>query len=115
MRVTGLVICALLALLDLVGSLPMGDVQPPVGVIVVGLVLGLITLAALVPAWRGNRRALQVVVGSRVLSALLGIGAYFDDAAPTWARIGVTVAMLLTAIAVVLVLPALRPSPQLAE
>ncbi|MBM2623272.1 hypothetical protein JIG36_48025 [Actinoplanes sp. LDG1-06] len=48
------------------------------------------------------------MVASRVLSALLGIGAYFDDRAPTWARIGVTVAMVLTALAVWLLMPALR-------
>ncbi|GAB2591458.1 hypothetical protein Aab01nite_39030 [Paractinoplanes abujensis] len=108
MRITGLVICALLALLDLVGSLPMGDVRPPLGVLVAGLVLGLITLAALVPAWRGNRRALLVVVVSRALSALLGIGAFFDDAAPGAALVGVVVALVLTAVAVVLLVPALR-------
>ncbi len=105
---TGLVLCALLALLDIVSSLPGGDARPPVAVIIVGLLLGLVSLAALLPAWRGNRTALFVVIGSRAVSALLGIGAFFDDRAPGWVLVGVVVAIVITAIAVALVLPSLR-------
>jgi hypothetical protein len=105
---TGLVILTLLALLDIVSSVPAGGNRPPVGVIVVGFVLGLISLAAAVPAWRGNRRAAYVLVGSRALSALLGIGAFFDDRAPGWVLVGVTVAIVVTAAAIAMMLPSLR-------
>ncbi|MCM4084766.1 hypothetical protein [Paractinoplanes hotanensis] len=47
---TGLVLLVLLALLDVVSSLPFGDNRPPVGVVIAGLTLGLISLAAAVPA-----------------------------------------------------------------
>ncbi|MCO8275985.1 hypothetical protein M1L60_35945 [Actinoplanes sp. TRM 88003] len=77
-----MVLFILLAILDVAGAVPAGDVAPPLGVIIAGVALGLITLAAAVPARRGNRRAAYVVVGSRALSALLGIGAFFDDRAP---------------------------------
>nr|WP_221376253.1 hypothetical protein [Actinoplanes polyasparticus] len=105
---TGLVILVLLALLDVVSSLPFGDNRPPVGVVIAGLTLGLISLAAAVPAWHGNRKAASVVIGSRALSALLGIGAFFDDRAPGWVLVGVSVAIVLTAVAVVMMMPSLR-------
>jgi hypothetical protein len=104
---SGLVLCFLLALLDLATVLPMGE-RPPVGVVVAGLVLGLTTLAAFLPAWRGSRAGAFTVIGSRALSALLGIGAFFDDRAPGWALVGVTVGLVLTAVAVALMLPTLR-------
>ncbi|MET0417651.1 MAG: hypothetical protein ABW022_16685 [Actinoplanes sp.] len=103
----GLVICGLLGLLDIASVLGTGEDAAPVFVIVVSLVLGLITVGALIPAWRGNRRGLLTVVVSRVVSALLGIGAFFDDAAPDWVRVMVVVAMVVTALAVVLVMPRL--------
>jgi hypothetical protein len=77
----------------------------------VGLALGLATLAAIVPAGRGSRAGRLTVVARCVLSALLGIGAFFDDAAPTWAKVGVTVAMVLTALGVAMLAPLLRVRP----
>lgn len=44
-------------------------------------------LAAYRPALRGDTRTLRVVVGSRVISALLGLPAFFTADAPNWARI----------------------------
>ena len=82
MKTIGLVICIALALFDLAGAIPVGGTVPPIGVIVVGLVLGIVTLAGMMPAWRGSRTGLLTVVASRALSALLGIGAFFDDSAP---------------------------------
>ncbi|MCM4084767.1 hypothetical protein [Paractinoplanes hotanensis] len=48
------------------------------------------------------------MIGSRALSALLGIGAFFDDRAPGWVLVGVSVAIVLTAVAVVMMMPSLR-------
>ncbi|MBU2670654.1 hypothetical protein KOI35_44855 [Actinoplanes bogorensis] len=107
MKTTGLVICIALALFDLAGAVPIGGAVPPVGVIIAGLVLGLATLAAMVPAWRGSRAGLLTVVVSRAVSALLGIGAFFDDSAPGWVGVSVIVGMVVTAVAVVLLMPTL--------
>jgi uncharacterized membrane protein YhfC len=80
----------------------------PVPVAVIGGVLGAVTLAAAVPAWRGSRPGTITVVASRVLSALLGVPAYFVGGTPAWAKIEVTVAIVLTVVATWLVLAARR-------
>ncbi len=56
---------------------------PPLAVSLGVGALGLITLAGLVPANRGSRRALGAIVVSRVISALLAVPAFFLNA-PTW-------------------------------
>lgn len=77
-------IFAVLGIIDvaLVGAIWTAD-PPPVAVSLGVGALGLITLAGLVPANRGSRRALGVIVASRVISALLAVPAFFLDA-PTW-------------------------------
>ena len=54
---TGLVICALLGALNVTASLIglTADGAPPLGIVITGGVLGLITLTAVAPAWRGSR------------------------------------------------------------
>lgn len=96
-------VAALLGIADvlLVGGLTADD-GPPAWVIIVSGVLGVLTLAALRPMVRGHDRARGVVVVSRVLSALLGVPAFFVDDAPSWAAPSVAVSIVLTAVAVVL-------------
>src|SRR3954470_16114726 len=84
---TTTVIFAVLGLIDiaLVGAIWMDD-GPPVVVSLGVAALGLITLAGLIPANRGNRRALGAIVISRVISALLALPAFFLDA-PAWVMV----------------------------
>jgi hypothetical protein len=108
----GLVIAAVLGLgdlLSLLGPTPDGQEGPPFAVLVLGTLLGLVTLAAIVPAWRtGSRVALRVVAGTRILSALTSIPAFFVDI-PAGLRAAAAVGFALTVVCVVLVLaPAQR-------
>lgn len=103
----GLVLAVLLALGD-VGSIalptPDGEEGPPFAVLAIGLVIGLITLAAVVPAWRtGSRTALRVVAGTRIVSAILSLPAFFVDV-PAGIKVGAAVAFAVTVVCVVLVL-----------
>jgi hypothetical protein len=72
-----------LGLIDvaLVGAIGSAD-PPPLAVSLGVAALGLITLAALVPAYRGSRSALGTVVVVRVISALLAVPAFFLSAPP---------------------------------
>ena len=110
--VTGFVICVLLGVLDVVATFGAGSEDaPPMGIIVTGLVLGLITLAAAVPAWRGSRAGMLSVIASRGASILLGVGAYFDDAAPSWVPIVMTVVIAVSLAGIGLLAVGLRPRP----
>ena len=101
----GLVIAALLALSDLF-SFALGP--QPAGVVVASTALGVITLIALVPAWRtGGRPAVPVVAVSRIASALLAVPAFVVDDVPAGARAVATVFIVLTAVSVAMLLRAL--------
>jgi hypothetical protein len=111
----GLVLAALLALGDVASiaiPTPAGEEGPPLVVLVISLLVGLVTLAAIVPAWRtGSRTALRVVAGTRIVSAILGLPAFFVDV-PAGIKIGTAAAFALTVVCVVLVLaPANRRVP----
>jgi hypothetical protein len=103
----GLVLAGLLALSDvlsILGPTPDGQEGPPFAVLLLGCLLGVVTLAAIVPAWRsGSRTALRVVAGTRILSALLSIPAFFVDI-PPGLRALAAVGFALTVVCVVLVL-----------
>lgn len=101
---TGYVICVVLGIADVVGvaGIDMDD-APPAFVVILGGVLGLVTLAAAVPAWRGNRAGHFTVAGSRALSGLLALPAFFVDA-PTWARLLAGGLVLLTIVGLGLLL-----------
>lgn len=104
----GLVLAGLLALTDLLSPLyvqtPEGEDGPPTAVLAVGVVLGLATLAALVPAWRtGSRPALRAVAGTRIVSAILALPAFFVDI-PAGLLVFAAALFALTVVCVVLVL-----------
>ncbi|MFI7402247.1 hypothetical protein ACIBW9_17535 [Streptomyces sp. NPDC049541] len=110
-RTIGMTLCAVLAVLDLAGIVGLWQHPgPPPGIAITGAVLGAVTLACYRSAGRGNVRALRVVVGSRVVSALLGLPVFFTADAPGWARIVVAVLIVATAVAVALLAPAARPT-----
>jgi hypothetical protein len=110
----GLVICALLGLADVLFAFDVSDDAPPVPVLITGAVLGLITLYGVRRAWVDPARGVNVIVVSRVLSALAGIPAFFVDDAPDWAPTVVAIFILLTVVGVGLLLSRTRaPAPSM--
>ena len=103
-RSTGLAICALLGLLDIIGLAGFAtEPTPPAAVMIGAALLGVVTLVGVWLAWQDRRGGVATVVVSRVLSALLGIPVFFTDEAPGWAKIMVAVATVLTVVGVALV------------
>jgi hypothetical protein len=101
---TGIALFVLLSLTDLAGLAALGSPDgPPTAVTVTGGLLGVVTLAALPAAHRSWGTAGGVMLASRVLSALLGIPAFFVADAPSWAAPLVVASLALTAIGVALV------------
>ena len=109
----GLGLAVVLSLMDLVALLfptPPGEVGPPYVVLVFSAVLGVVTLAAVVVAWRsGSRGGLRIVAASRVLSAITALPAFFVGP-PAWIVIVVAVTVVLTIACVLLVLTPARSS-----
>lgn len=101
----GLVLAAIYGLANIPGFLEgdpaPGEEGPPMAILVVGSVLGLIALVAAVVAWRGNRVALRLAAGSMILITLTGLPAFFVDV-PMWVKALVGASVLLTVVAVVL-------------
>lgn len=104
----GLVLAALLGAGDVATPLLTDGEHPPMAVAVIAAVLGLVTLAAIVPAWRGNRAATALVAGTRLVSALGAVPAFFasDVPGPAVAAAGALVVVTLAVVA--LLLPGLR-------
>jgi hypothetical protein len=79
----GLILALLLGLLDMVAVLqptPDGEVGPPFAILVIDALLGLITVVAVVIAWRSGRRgAVRVAAGARIVSMLTALPAFFVD------------------------------------
>jgi len=89
------------------------DNGPPVPVLVIGVVLGIITLVGVSMAWRGRRGGVPTVGVSRVLSALSGVPVFFiGDEAPDWAPPAVAVGIVLTIVALVLIHVGRREAPR---
>jgi hypothetical protein len=102
----GVAVLALLAVLDIsylalawFGALGSAD-APPTGVLVLFAAVGIVTLATVQPAQRGNRTAAWIMVGSRVLSVLLIDLPAYALGAPVWVDVIVSVAILLTALGI---------------
>jgi len=111
----GLVIAGLLGLVDIPSvftATPDGEVGPPFGILVVGSICGIITVVAVVVAWtKANRGAIRVAAGARIVSMLTALPAFFVDV-PSFIKILVTVAVILTVLSVVLMLsPARQTTP----
>ncbi len=111
----GLAIAGFLGVVDSLSVLtptPDGEVGPPFGILVLGSILGVITLIAVVVGWtKANRAAIRVAAGARIVSVLTALPAFFVDV-PWFIKVGVTVAVILTVVSVVLMLsPARQTSP----
>ena len=79
---TGLGSLAVLSVLDLLGPLLTDGSHPPMSVALAGAAIGLASLALILPAWRGSRRAAWILVALRLLSALSAAPAFFAAGVP---------------------------------
>ena len=112
----GLVLAALLAVVDLLGVvLPFGDPDqpgPPLFILSINAVLGLVTLGAVVLAWRTHRRAgSRIAAVSRIMAALTALPAFFVPDVPAVLVASAAVALLAAAASVYLLLDPPRASP----
>jgi hypothetical protein len=100
----GLALCALFGLVNLPSVLEApapGEEGPPMAILVIDTLLGLIAIVAAVLAWRGNRVALRIGAGALILITLTGLPAFFVDV-PMFVKALVGVSVLWTVVVVVL-------------
>ena len=109
----GFVLAILVSLPNLVGPLfptPEGEVGPPMLVLVLGSVLGVVTIAAVALAWaRGRRAAVRVASAAIIVAAVTALPAFFAPDVPAGLRVFAAVSVLVSIIAVVLMLTPARP------
>ncbi|MBT2532780.1 hypothetical protein J7E83_11730 [Arthrobacter sp. ISL-48] len=113
----GLALAGFCSAVNIVGVLfppPDGQEGPPMGILVVDSVLGLVGLVAVIVTWRtGNRAAQRVAAGAIIIMTLTALPAFFVDV-PAVLKLLVGVAVLLTIAAVVLMFsPGRRSTPVL--
>jgi len=110
----GLVIAGVYSLTNIPGFLGApdpGEEGPPMAILVVGSILGVVGLVAVIMAWRGNRVAMRVAAGAMIVITLTGLPAFFVDV-PMAIKALVGFAVLLTVVAVVLMFSGdRRPAP----
>jgi hypothetical protein len=102
----GVAVFALLAVVDLswvvqswLGVVSSPD-APPMGALLLFVLIGAVTLATARPALRGHRGAALVMVASRVVSVLFVDLTALLLGAPIWVKVIVSVAILLTALGI---------------
>jgi hypothetical protein len=110
-RTAGAVALAVAGLIDVVTAVVSlaggsGDDSAPTAVLITLIVVGLVSGAALV----GGRGALIAAYVARVVSAALGIPAFFLDA-PVWVDVLVALGLVLSVAGIWLTVPALRRRP----
>lgn len=113
----GLVLAGLYSALNVLGVLfptPDGQDGPPIGILIIDAVLGLVGLVAVIITWRtGNRAALRVAAGAIIIMTLTALPAFFVDV-PAGIKLLVGIAVLVTIAAVVLMFsPGRRSTPVL--
>jgi hypothetical protein len=109
----GLVLAGVLGASDLLGLFfptPPGEVGPPLAILVLDSLLGVVTVVAVVAAWRTRRRGfVRLAAGARILSMVTALPAFFAGV-PNWLVAVVALVVVLTITAVVLMLlPPRRP------
>lgn len=103
---TGLVLCILLGVSTLpsafVPAVGTGKNGPPIPVLVLDVLLGLVAIGGAVLFWRtGNRLANRLAAGALIINAITALPAFFVDV-DAWVKILVAVVVILTVAAVVL-------------
>jgi hypothetical protein len=111
----GFVIALLLGLSDLASPLqptPDGQVGPPLIILIIDAVLGLITIVAVVYAWRtGSRGAVRIAAGARIVSMITALPAFFVGVpAGIMLVVGLLVVVTIACVAMML-LPSRTPVP----
>ena len=110
----GFVIAFLLGLTDVLSMFqPTPDdaeAGPPYAILLLDGVLGLITMVAVVVAWRtGRRGAVRIAAGARIVSMITALPAFFVDVpAGLQALVGVFVVVTIACVAMMLV-PSRQP------
>jgi hypothetical protein len=111
----GLVIAFLLGLADLTAPFQPtpddGEAGPPYAILLLDGVLGLITVIAVVAAWRTARRGpVRIAAGARVISMITALPAFFVDVpAALQAVVGLFVILTIACVAMMLT-PARTPA-----
>lgn len=112
----GLIVAIILGLGDLVSIFMVptdtgADDGPPIPILILATVLGAVTLGAIWVAWRtSSRRAIRVIAGTRILSALTSLPAFFVDI-PVGLLVFTAIGVVLTVICLVLILSPSGPKP----
>jgi hypothetical protein len=110
----GLVICLIFGLGNIPSVLtptPDGEEGPPMAILVIGSILGVVALVAAILAWRGSRRAMRIGAGAIIVMTLTGLPAFFVDV-PMFVKALVAASVVLTVVAVVLMFSGdRRPAP----
>lgn len=107
----GLVLAGLMGVIDLTSPFqptPDGNDGPPYAVLVIDAALGLITIVAVVVAFRAaSRGAVRLVAGSRIVSAVTTLPGLFADI-PAGLKVLAALSVLITAAVVVMLLTPAR-------
>jgi hypothetical protein len=108
----GLVIAFILGVIDIPGPLlfapPEGEVGPPMGVLILASICGIVTVVAVVMAWRSaSAGAIRAAAGSRIVSMLTSLPAFFVDVDAV-IKVVAAVFVLVTIASVVLMLSSAR-------
>lgn len=98
-RTAGLWLLGLCSVLDLA---VIGVPGPPIGVAILGGVLGFASLVIVVRALRDARRGVRLLAALRIISALTAVPAFFVDNVPGAAVTAAAVTVVLNCIGVLL-------------
>jgi hypothetical protein len=111
----GLIIAFVLGLLDLTSPFqptPDGNDGPPYAILLIDAVLGLITVIAVVIAWRTARRgAVRIAAGARIISVVTALPAFFVDVPAALQAVVGLFAVITIACVAMLLAPSRRPVP----
>jgi hypothetical protein len=113
---TGLIIALVLGVLDLTSPFGSSDQSaqngPPMAILLIDAVLGLITVVAAIIAWRtGRAGVIRIVAGARVISMITALPAFFVDVpAGVQALVGAFVVVTIVCVTLMLA-PSRQPVP----
>jgi hypothetical protein len=103
----GLALAFVMGVLDIVviPTTPKDQPGPPMPVMILDTILGVITVVAVVIAWRSHSHgAIRITAGARILSMLTALPAFFVDGVPNPVRLLVAAFVVVTVLTVALLL-----------